>query len=189
MLRSSTPREWIELACREIDAVLVDHAHCEKKAAASAMSLVVAFPERRELVRRMTALAMEELSHFRAVYERLVARGLELGRDGGDPYARELLALARPSPERARQVDRLLVFGLIEARSHERLALLGSHLEDAELARFYRQLADAEERHAEMFVELASVYAPRAEVLSRLDALAEDETRIVAELPVTARVH
>jgi tRNA-(ms[2]io[6]A)-hydroxylase len=189
MLASSTPSSWVELACREIDAVLVDHAHCEKKAAASAMSLVAAYPGREELVLRMSALAMEELSHFRAVFDRLVARGLALGRDTGDPYAQRLVALARPSPDADRLVDRLLVFGLIEARSRERLALLGAHLSDPDLARFYEQLAQAEARHAEMFVDLARRYATVSVVSSRLEGLAAEEARIVAELPVAPRIH
>ena len=92
ILSETTPR-WIDVARSNMDAVLVDHAHCEKKAAASAMSLVVGYPEFEELVRRMSALAVEELQHFRAVYERIVQRGLALGRDQGDPYAQKLMAL------------------------------------------------------------------------------------------------
>jgi tRNA 2-(methylsulfanyl)-N6-isopentenyladenosine37 hydroxylase len=189
VLLSATPIEWAEVAVANLDAVLDDHAHCEKKAAASALSLIAAYPSDDELVRRMSALAVEELQHFRAVHERLVARGGSLGRDRGDPYAQKLLALARPN--RGRLVDRLLLLGLIEARSQERLQLLGVHLveRDPGLARFYLQLAEAESRHAEMFLELASRYEPIDVVEERLRELARGEAGILESLPVEPRIH
>ena len=170
-----------------MDAVLVDHAHCEKKAATSAMSLVVGYPEFEELVRRMSALAVEELQHFRAVYERIVQRGLALGRDQGDPYAQKLMALARAN--QGRLTDRLLLFGLIEARSHERLELLATHLEAPDLKRFYGDLAEAESRHAALFRELACLYDDAEAVDERLSQLATVEANIVAALPIEPRIH
>ena len=170
-----------------MDAVLVDHAHCEKKAAASAMSLVVGYPEFEELVRRMSALAVEELQHFRAVYERIVQRGLALGRDQDDPYAQKLMALARAN--QGRLTDRLLLFGLIEARSHERLELLATHLEAPDLKRFYGDLAKAESRHAALFRELACLYDDPEAVDERLSELATVEANIVAALPIEPRIH
>ena len=170
-----------------MDAVLVDHAHCEKKAAASAMSLVVGYPEFEELVRRMSALAVEELQHFRAVYERIVQRGLVLARDQGDPYAQKLMALARAN--QGRLTDRLLLFGLIEARSHERLELLATHLEAPDLKRFYGDLAKAESRHAALFRELACLYDDPEAVDERLSELATVEANIVAALPIEPRIH
>ena len=170
-----------------MDAVLVDHAHCEKKAAASAMSLVVGYLEFEELVRRMSALAVEELQHFRAVYERIVQRGLALGRDQGDPYAQKLMALARAN--QGRLTDRLLLFGLIEARSHERLELLATHLEAPDLKRFYGDLAKAESRHAALFRELACLYDDPEAVDERLSELATVEANIVAALPIEPRIH
>ena len=111
MLLSKTSSSWVEAATSDVDALLVDHAHCEKKAAASAMSLVAGYSSHEELVLRLSSLAIEELRHFRAVYECIVARGLTLGPDAGDPYAQKLLALARPN--QGRLTDRLLIFGLI----------------------------------------------------------------------------
>ena len=175
------------MAVANIDKVLVDHAHCEKKAAASALSLVVGYPEHDELVRRMSALAIEELQHFRSVHERIVERGLELGRDQGDPYAQKLMELARPND--GRLTDRLLLFGLIEARSHQRLELLATHLESLELKKFYSDLARAESRHAVMFQELACLYDEADAVEQRLRELAEAEAAIVAALPIEPRVH
>ena len=170
-----------------MNAVLIDHAHCEKKAAASAMSLVAGYPQHEELVKKMAGLAVEELQHFRAVYDRIIARGLRLGPDPGDPYAQKLLALARPN--RGRLTDRLLLFGLIEARSHERLYLLGSHLEDPDLATFYQTLAEAESRHSQLFRDLAMQYDAPSSVAARLAELAAQEARIVSSLCIEPRIH
>ena len=171
----------------DLDSLLNDHAHCEKKAAASALSLIVAYPDHDELVRRLGALAVEELQHFRMVHERLLARGRSLGGDKGDPYAKKLLSLARP--DRGRLTDRLLLLGLIEARSRERLSLLAENLLDLDLARFYQQLSEAEARHADMFRELAAVYDERDAVEERLLVLARAEARIVESLPLLPRIH
>jgi tRNA-(ms[2]io[6]A)-hydroxylase len=187
MILSATDPSWLAVALSDLDALLVDHAHCEKKAAASAMSLVAGYPSHTELVRRLSALAVEELQHFRAVHEHLVARGLSLGRDAGDPYAQKLLALARPN--HGRLTDRLLLFGLIEARSHERLQLLAANVEDAPLRHFYSQLADAESRHAELFRELACLYDEPRAVEERLADLARAEAEIIATLPLEPRIH
>jgi tRNA-(ms[2]io[6]A)-hydroxylase len=171
----------------DIDALLDDHAHCEKKAAASALSLIVSYPDKDEMVRRLSSLAVEELQHFRMVHERLLARGRSLGGDKGDPYAKKLLSLARPN--RGRLTDRLLLLGLIEARSQERLVLLAENLPDRDLARLYRQLSEAESRHAEMFRELAAVYDTPDAVEERLAVLARTEAEIMASLPLAPRIH
>jgi tRNA-(ms[2]io[6]A)-hydroxylase len=185
MLLSETSPLWVEVALSDIDALLDDHAHCEKKAAASALSLIVAYPSHDELVRRMSALAVEEMQHFRMVHERLLSRGRSLGGDRGDPYAQKLLRLARPN--RGRLTDRLLLLGLIEARSRERLALLGEHVADPDLARFFRQLSEAEERHADMFRDLAATYDSSSP--ARAAELARAEAEIVRSLPLLPRIH
>ena len=187
-LRSATDPRWLPLALARFDEVLLDHAHCEQKAAASAMALVAAYPERSTLVRRLVRLAVEELRHFRLVHEGIVGRGLVLGRDHGDPYARQLVALARTGAVE-RLVDRLLLAALIEARSHERLALLAGGLADPELAAFYRSLATSEAGHHRLFVELATEVAGADAAARRLDELAEAEAAIVAALPLEPRVH
>jgi len=184
---SKTSTRWVEVAISDLDSLLNDHAHCEKKAAASALSLIVAYPDHDELVRRLSALAVEELQHFRLVHERLLARGRSLGGDKGDPYAKKLLSLARPN--RGRLTDRLLLLGLIEARSRERLSLLAENLLDLDLARFYQQLSEAEARHADMFRELAAVYDEREAVEARLSVLARAEAEIMASLPLLPRIH
>ena len=188
-LASATSPQWLTTALAHMDRVLVDHAHCEKKAAASAMSLVAGYPQHDTLVLQLSALAVEEIQHFRAVFEKLRQRGLALGRDPGDPYAQRLLGLARAMPRQARLMDRLLLFGLIEARSRERLALLGEHLSDVELAHFYAQLAQAEARHAGMFERLAHELCGAEATEARIPELCRAEAAIVAELPIEARIH
>jgi tRNA-(ms[2]io[6]A)-hydroxylase len=185
-LRSVTDPRWLPQALASFDEVLVDHAHCEKKAAASAMALVSAFPGDAALVQRMARLAQEELRHFRQVHERIVARGLSLGRDPGDPYAQQLLALCRTGAA-GRRTDRLLVGSLIEARSCERLSLLAGGLADAELRDFYSTLARAEAGHHTLFADLARAADPGAD--ARLGELAEAEARLVASLPLLPRIH
>lgn len=191
MLQSSTDPAWLPLALERLDEVLLDHAHCEKKAAAQAMSLLATYPDRVHLVQRMSRLAQEELSHFRQVFDRCLARGLTLPRDHGDPYARALRKLVRHDRDDTRLTDLLLVCALIESRSHERLALLAAGLADRddELARFYATLAQAEAGHARLFVDLAQEYTPGEDVEARLQSLAEAEARIVADLPVEPRIH
>jgi len=188
VLKSPTDPRWLPCALEGLDGLLVDHAHCEKKAAATALSLVGAYPERERLVRQLSALAIEELRHFRAVLDQLQARRLGLSRDRGDPYAKQLMQHVRSSGE-ARLMDRLLVGGLIEARSHERLTLLAGGIEDPALAAFYASLARAEKGHARLFVELAEGYGGEGPVGERLDELARHEAEIVAGLPLEPRIH
>lgn len=187
-LRSRTDPRWLETALAHFDAVLVDHAHCEKKAAATAMALVSAYPDHDLLIKRLCRLASEELRHFRQVYDLVSARGLTLGKDLGDPYAQELLSLVRTTPAE-RRMDRLLVGALIEARSWERLELLAGALEDESLRLFYSRLARTEAGHFRLFVDLAEHYDDPARVRRRLAEMAEAEAEIVARLPILPRVH
>src|SRR5438105_1418632 len=154
MLLVQTPRAWVTLAVERFDEVLIDHAHCEKKAAAHALSLLAAFPQAPGLARAMARLAREEAGHLAQVLALMEKRGLTLGRDPGDPYAQALQAQVR-QPARERLLDRLLVSALIETRSEERLRLLSRHLADPELRRFYARLALAETGHGELFLRLA----------------------------------
>jgi tRNA-(ms[2]io[6]A)-hydroxylase len=194
ILTASDPR-WLAVALANLDAVLVDHAHCERKAAGAALALVARYPDQPQLVRALSALAIEELQHFRAVAARLRKRGLQLTRDVGDPYAQALHKQVRvPEPEQ--QIDRLLVAALIEARSHERLALLAGAVTAPAEGRLYGRLCRAERGHALLFVRLARAAALERDpatalerVARRLDELAAAEARIVADLPLVPRIH
>jgi len=187
-LKAPTAPEWLALALRELDAVLIDHAHCEKKAAANALSLLQAYPEVPGLPAQMARLAREESAHLARVLQLLEARGLSLGRDAGDPYAQGLMALLR-HPAKERQLDRFLVAGIIEARSHERLQLLADGLADEALRRFYAELAVSEDGHTTLFERLAHQVAPAEVVASRLDALLEGEAALIRRLPIRPAVH
>ncbi|HXX30786.1 MAG TPA: tRNA-(ms[2]io[6]A)-hydroxylase [Myxococcaceae bacterium] len=186
-LRCETPAAWLPAALRAFDAVLVDHAHCEKKACANALSLLQAYPGVPGLPAAMARLAREEAAHLTRVLQLLERRGLALGPDGGDPYAQGLQALVRTGA-RERQLDRLLVAAIIEARSCERLALLGAALPDPELRRFYAELARSEVGHQRLFLRLAERTHGEA-APARLDALLDAEARLVRRLPVRAAIH
>jgi tRNA-(ms[2]io[6]A)-hydroxylase len=176
-LLCDSPAGWIAQAIERFDEVLVDHAHCEKKAAAHALSLLAAFPQEPGLARAMARLAREEAGHLAQVLALLEKRGLALGRDGGDPYAQGLQAQVR-HPARERLLDRLLVSALIEMRSEERLSLLALHLRDAELRQFYARLADAEKGHRELFLRLARRAAPQS-YEQRFSELSRTEAKLV----------
>jgi tRNA-(ms[2]io[6]A)-hydroxylase len=190
-LAAASDDEWAGIALGEIDAVLIDHAHCELKAASNATSLIARYPGQPAVVRALAALAAEELDHFQRVLVLMDERGLTLGPPSVDAYARELRRAAqtlvplRVSP----LVDRLLVGALIEARSCERFKLLATALErraPGRLADFYAELLAAEARHYRVLVDLACETArgdlDEAGVLERLAQLALLEADIVARL-------
>jgi tRNA-(ms[2]io[6]A)-hydroxylase len=188
ILRSATDPAWVEVALSDLDATLGDHAHCEKKAVATAVKLVADHPDRPVLVRRLAKLAQEELTHFLAVLGELQRRGAQLPRDGGDPYVQALIKLIGGGGGAGRLVDQLLVFALVEARSCERMLLLGERLPDARLRELYQRLAQSEAGHETLFVELAVELGGEA-ARARLAVLAEAEALIVAALPLMPRMH
>lgn len=188
ILKAPTDPRWIPLALANLDQVLLDHAWCEQKAAATAMSLIVKVPEQRNLVVSMLHLAHEELHHFERIHQVLERRGVPLGRMEADPYVKELLKLGRPSGE-GHLVDRLLILSLVEARSCERFVLLAENVPDPELRELYHELSLSEAGHYRLFVNLACQISPREEVMARLDTLADEEVKILARLPITPRMH
>lgn len=195
VLGVATPAGWQEVALADLPSTMSDHAHAEKKAALSALSMLSREPRRTDLVDRMGKLALEELGHLDRVLAHLRRRGWTLAPDRADRYANRLIALRRPGGEEA-LVDRLLVSALIEARSWERLHLLALALRDAgdveggpELADFYTELAQSEAGHYRLFVQLAEQECPGQDVLGRLGELAAAEAEIIAALPHQPRIH
>jgi tRNA 2-(methylsulfanyl)-N6-isopentenyladenosine37 hydroxylase len=185
---SRSDDRWLEVALADLDAVIADHLHCERKAAQSALSMVRAYPERPDLVAAVARLAHEETSHVVQVTQVLARRGARPRFDLGDDYVRALRAAVRKK-EPERLIDHLLVFALIEARSAERLGLLGDALPDPELAALYRALAAAEVRHRDTFLALAAAAGTPADVARRAAELAAREADIVARLPIRPRIH
>ncbi len=187
-LKSSSPARWLEQVDQDLDQILIDHAHCEKKAAGVAMNLIFAYVDHEELCREMTAIVNEELEHFHLVLELLKRRGIRFQRLKPGEYGRKLNAGVRKfEPQRA--VDRLLVAGLIEARSCERFSLLRDHVPDRELSDFYGSLFESEARHHATYVRLAKTFGTESQVQQRLAELAELEAAIVAEGDPLPRMH
>ncbi|NOU33642.1 MAG: tRNA-(ms[2]io[6]A)-hydroxylase [Polyangiaceae bacterium] len=188
-LKAETAGTWAGLAAQELDRVLIDHAHCEMKAASNALSLVARHPDEMDLVRALSELAAEELDHFRRVVTVLEARGLTLGTPPVDTYAALLRNAAASLPSRHRTrlvlVDRLLVGALIEARSCERFKLLLPELPKVapELVPFYEELFACEAKHFRTYVDLAKLAAREDANLvdGRLDTLATLEAQIIRD--------
>lgn len=187
-LKSVTDPRWLPHALAHFDEVLIDHAHCEKKAAANALSLLQAHPEVPGLPAQMARLAREESAHLAKVLQLMEKRGLTLGRDGGDPYAKGLQQLVRHGAKE-RRLDRLLIAGVIESRSHERLLLLAGGLEEPALRKLYAELARSEDGHQKLFVRLAKAVEPEDVVEQRLEVLLTAEAKLVETLPLRAAVH
>ena len=186
-LRCETPRAWLEHALQNLDDVLQDHAHCEKKAASTAISLLSSYPDNPPLAAAMAALAAEEAGHLKMVVDALHARGLKLGKDPGDEYAQRLMSIVRGGRERL--LDRLLVSACIEARSCERLKLLSENVTDEPLRALYTELFKAEAGHFNLFEQLAEQLFGRDVTRARLSEILDVEAEIVRTLPIRSVVH
>ena len=192
-LKSVTDDHWLAQVDQHLDKMLIDHAHCEKKAAGTALNLIFAYVENLELCREMTVIVNEELEHFHLVIELLKRRNIRFRRLKPGQYGRKLNDLVRKQ-EPARAVDRLLVAGLIEARSCERFKRLADHVSsqavpDLELADFYHGLFESEARHHSTYTRLAMDFASETDVLERLDELATLEAEIIAPGEDLPRMH
>lgn len=191
-LRWRTPPAWVAEVEREPLALLSDHAHCELGAAAACQALIVRNPGRDELVRELSETARTELEHFELVVRHLHRRGARLGHAEPNPYTAGLSRAAAQAPapgELGVLLDRLLVAGLIEARSLERFHLLATELGDPELAALYRGLMASEARHRALFQRLALSYFEPERVAARLEELVEMEAACIAGLPGGPRIH
>ncbi len=188
ILQQPTSMAWVEQAIANLDTILLDHSHCERKAAGVAINLMFRYPSYQKLVRQLTAIAKEELEHFEQVNQWLEKRNILLAPLNSPPYGAKLKAQIRhQEPERL--LDSLLVSALIEARSHERLGLLGQHCPEPELAKFYRGLMASEARHYGMYWLLANEYCEREIVDQRLSEIAKVESEILATLHFQPRIH
>ena len=188
ILQQPSSSAWIEQAIANLDTVLLDHSHCERKAAGVAINLMFRYPAHHKLVRQLTAIASEELEHFELVNQWLEKRDIALAPLNSPPYFSKLKTQIRHG-EPDRLVDSLLVSAIIEARSHERLGLIGKHCPDPELAKFYRSLMASEARHYGIFWLLAEQYSGRPTVERRLAELGAYESSILASLHHEPRVH
>ena len=185
----SDPR-WVNIAEKNLEEILSDHAFCEQKAASTAISLIVSFPEHTELVQEMISLVEEEMSHFKMVHDLILERGFSLGRDRKDAYVSELLQFFPKGGSRTTQlVHRLLLAALIEARSCERFRLLSENLEDKKLAKFYKKLMISEANHYTLFLGFARQYGEIVEVNQKWNNLLEFEKEIIKKLTNSQTIH
>jgi len=189
-LKLPTDPRWVNIVEKNIDEILTDHAYCEQKAASTAISLIVSFPEYPELIEEMIALSREEMGHFKMVHDLILERGQTLGRDRKDEYVLELIKFFPKGGSRTTQlVHRLLYAALIEARSCERFRLLSEDLEDKKLAEFYRKLMISEAGHYTMFLKFARQYGDLKEVNKKWDDLLHYEAEIMKNLGNKETVH
>ena len=190
-LLEATDPAWVDAVEEDLDGLLSDHAHCELKAAQSALSLVGRYGGTHpQLVAPLLELAREEADHFGEVHARVAARGAAIGLPSPDPYVVALRAIAKAEhPGVPVLLDRLLIASLIEARSCERFKLLSERLRSAELRAFYRDLMASEARHHRLFVSLAEEVFGAEQARARLRALAEREGSIAGALPLGPTVH
>ena len=189
-LKLPTDPRWVNIVEKNIEDILTDHAYCEQKATSTAISLIVSFPEYTDLVKEMTALVKEEISHFKMVHDKILERGWVLGRDRKDDYVIQLLKFFPKGGSRTTQlVHRLLYAALIEARSCERFRLLSEELEDKELAEFYRKLMVSEANHYTMFLKFARQYGDRKIVDKKWQELLTYEAEIMKHLGKSQMIH
>ena len=188
ILQQPSNPDWIENALANLDTILLDHSHCERKAAGVAVNMMFRYPSHHKMVRQLTAIAQEELEHFELVNQWLEKRDIPLAPLNSPPYFAKLKSQIRhQEPERL--IDSLLISAIIEARSHERLGLIGAYCSEPELAKFYRSLMASEARHYGIYWVLAEHYSDRSTVTRRLAELATYESNILSTLHPEPRVH
>ncbi len=188
-LKVKSSQAWIEAVMGNFDEFLKDHANCERKASAMAMSFVAKYPNRIEIIPELIDTAVEELEHFRSVYAIMEERGIELTHEiGKDIYVTQLLANCRDGREE-RFMDRLLLASLVETRGAERFRMVYEALEDPGIKRFYQELWASEAKHGEVFIKMALNYFDELAVYKRLEEMTENEASILEGLPLKPALH
>ncbi len=189
-LKLPTDPRWVNIVEKNIEEILTDHAYCEQKAASTAISLIIGFPDKSELVKEMVALAREEMGHFNMVHDKIIERGYTLGRERKDQYVIELTKFfPKGGSKDTHLVHKLLYAALIEARSCERFRLISEELTDPELATFYRNLMVSEANHYTLFLGFARKYGKREEVDKKWQDLLDYEAQIMAQLGTHQTIH
>ena len=189
-LQLPTDPRWVNIVEKNIEEILVDHAYCEQQAASTAISFIIGFPEKTELVRAMIDLVTEEMSHFKMVHELLIERGFTLGRERKDAYVNRLMQFFPKGGSREDHlVHKLLYAALIEARSCERFRLLSEKLEDKQLARFYKKLMISEANHYTMFLQFARTYGGREKTDQKWKALLDFEGELIKSFGKKETMH
>jgi tRNA-(ms[2]io[6]A)-hydroxylase len=189
-LKLPTDPRWVNNAEKNISEILTDHAWCEQKAASNAITLIVRYPEYPEMVQEMTRIVQEEIQHFQQVHDIILKRGFELGRERKDAYVNDLLEFISKGGSKEQQlVDRLLFAAMIEARSCERFRLLSEHIQDAELAAFYRELMISEAEHYTTFITFARTYGTGVDVDKRWRDFLAYEAQVIQKYGTHETIH
>ena len=190
-LKLPTDPRWVKIVEKNIHEILTDHAFCEQKAASTAISLIIRYPEESELVEAMIALAQEELSHFKMVHQKILKRGWVLGRERKDLYVRDLRQFFPKGGSRMDQlVHQLLYAAMIEARSCERFRLLSESIDDKDLQKFYKKLMISEAHHYTLFLKLARKYGQDEKTVNKKwNILLEFEAKLMVQLGKKKTMH
>jgi tRNA-(ms[2]io[6]A)-hydroxylase len=189
-LKLPTDPRWVNIVEKNIEEILTDHAFCEQKAATNAITIVVKFPEKTDLVTAMLELAQEELSHFQQVHQKLIERGFVLGKERRDEYVNLLYDFQRKGGSReVHLIDRLLFGAMIEARSCERFKVLSDNIKDEDLREFYRMLMVSEANHYTMFLNFAKKYAKEEDVDKRWQEWLDYEGEIIKGFGIKETIH
>lgn len=182
-------KEWVDAVMSDFNEFLKDHADCERKASAMAMSLVAKYPNRLEIIPELIETAVEELEHFQQVYALMEQRGIQLAHQmKEDPYLKSLLKKCHSGIEE-RFLDRLLIASVVETRGAERFKLVEEALDDPELKRFYKMLWVSEAKHGHIFVKMALHYFDKEKVYDRLEWWVDQEKEAINSLEIRAALH
>ncbi|MDA8693424.1 tRNA-(ms[2]io[6]A)-hydroxylase [Saprospiraceae bacterium] len=188
-LGCDSKQEWVDAVMADFDAFLQDHADCERKASAMAMSFVAKYPNRKEIIPELIETGIEELEHFQMVYKVMESRGVDLQHSiGEDPYLKALLKLCHSGREE-RFMDRLILASLVEVRGAERFKMVADALEEGELKKFYKMLWVSEAKHGHIYVKMALEYFPEDVVYDRLRWWIDKEAEILNGLEIRAALH
>jgi tRNA 2-(methylsulfanyl)-N6-isopentenyladenosine37 hydroxylase len=189
-LKLPTDPRWVNIVEKNIEEILTDHAYCEQKAASNAISIIVRWPEKSEMVTALLEVAQEELTHFRMVHEKLIERGYILGKERKDPYVNLLYDFMKKGGSREGQLmDRLMFAAMIEARSCERFKVLSEEINDEDLKKFYRELMISEANHYSLFLGFARKYAGDLDAEKRWEQWLEYEGNIIRDFGVKETIH
>ncbi len=191
-LQLPTDPRWVNIVESNIAEILSDHAWCEQKAAANALTIVTLNPDNPALIKDMLALAKEEIEHFERVHQIIVSRGYTLQKENKDDYVGELAGYMKRSSTGSRQsglVERLLFSAMIEARSCERFKVLSENISDPELASFYRELMESEASHYTLFIGYAREYGKGIDVEKRWREWLDFEASVIANYGKRQTVH
>lgn len=182
-------KEWIDAVMSDFNTFLQDHADCERKASATALSLVAKYPDRLAIIPLLIETALEELEHFQQVYQLMEARGVPLPSSmGEDPYISAMIKKCHSGREE-RFMDRLLIGSVFETRGAERFKLIEEALDDPKLKKFYKMLWTSEAKHGHIYVKMALEYFPEQLVYKRLQWWIDLESEIIHNLPLRPALH